>query len=469
MRRSLLSLLTTTIFFLILAAAVKADSSANLFLLKKTDTGYDIEKTSLPNGQMMVFTIGPGSDLIDIIVPVGPGGSGSITQTGRKMMLVVRNDSGSLTRFYQKEDGSRYDMPDMSIDELRRYDIRLSVTGADSSTANFLITGYAGVEKDDIGPVMDMFAGQIPLNTGDYSIFTNTENSAGDYILTGRANLEFSGKYLFTPVEGPGGKEGLFVVDIGAATTIVTEAFLPENTETKENYMMEYSSAGARKLKYAPGGATGPIEDILGSAALDYLKFGDMTVKNARADVIADLPEIDGRRVDGIIGMDIMRSAHFLTLNYNTGKTTGAELIITDQRQVTGKAVELPFASIRKLLYVMGTVGQTPVHFLLDSGSPGCMLTPYAAEKAGIENIADSSITYQGGGRQKKTATVARIPSLKLGEKEMKDMPCTVGEIFTLQTIGRDQAAGLLGNAEMSRFARVEIDFTERLVRFEEK
>ena len=62
-------------------------------------------------------------------------------------------------------------------------DLRGIVVSPDGTLAAFEIGQYDTVTRDEIGPVMDMFAGKIPVSNGDHILFTDTYlHAAGDPI-----------------------------------------------------------------------------------------------------------------------------------------------------------------------------------------------------------------------------------------------------------------------------------------------
>jgi len=438
--------------------------SADLFVLKRSAAGYRIDRLPIATGQPLTLNFEEDPEVIDIVLPVGPGGSGNLVQGGRIRSFTARFDGRSVILDYEFANGERQSFPARDLTDLRGFDSHVSVTGGDGSSARFIIRGYSNVRIDSIGPVMDMFGGRIPMQKGDYSIFINTELTAPRYALTGEIPLVYSGKYLFADVVSPDGRHGQFVVDIGASTSMLTEAFLPDSAEMSEVFMMEYSAGGTRKLKYAPGGATGNVENVIGTATLQAMTIGGLVFKQAEFDVIKSLPLLHDRQVDGIIGLDLLRAARFLTLRYNSGTEGTASLLLSNTPPAQNNLIQLPFVSIRRLMYVRGQIDSRPVLFILDSGAPDCMLQPQAAETLTKVIFLDSTLTFQGGGGQSKEGKLGTIQLLSLAGASFIDIPCVIGELSIYSTLGRGQLAGIIGNSLLSRFAMVSIDFQENII-----
>lgn len=456
----------TSVALLLLLALTTLPAAAqdgHVFLLKREAGQLALEQVDIPNGEMRVFISNPETGVIDVIIPIGPGGSGSVAQTGQQHMITARNDGGTMKVAVQDASGNRHDYPERPMSELVKFDTRLSVIADDGLSASFRIDRYDRVYTDTVGPVMDLFGGVVPLQKGDYVLTSNTQRSNVKYDWQGHVPLEYHNGYLFTTVTGPDGRKGTFVVDIGAALSVVCESFLPKGTDITESYMIEYSAKGKRQLKYEPGGGTGPIRTVKGQATLPTLAFGDVTLTDVGVDVITSLPELRGTAIDGIIGMDIMRAAPAIRLEYgpHAGLTVGDALHVSAKTTLT-----LPFSRIGDLLYVKGAVSGTPVYFIMDSGSPSCVMPPASLQLTGAELKSDSAVTYKGGGGQQWEGTVGTIDGLSVGNQTFADQPFLIGDIHVLQRLGPNQASGLLGNSFFSQFAAMEIDFDDQVVRF---
>jgi hypothetical protein len=442
----------------------KAADSTVVFVLKRTDSGYQIDQMPIAKNNALKLDVNRETGIIDIILPVGPGGSGNLIQDGLIRSFVVYFDGQSLSVTSELASGKQQSLPPQSLSDLRDYKTHLSVTGGDGSSARFIVNAYSEVHIDSIGPLMDMFGGHMPMNPGDYSIFLNTERIDQGHAITGEMPLFYSGRYLFVDVISPTGKKGLFAVDIGAASSIMRESFLPDDVGTSEVFMMEYSSGGTRQLKYAPGGATGPVENVVGTATLDFVTVGGLKFEQAAFNVMESLPDLHGRRIDGIIGLDILKAARFLTLRYNADNGNAASLRFSNDVPEDDFSAQIPFVSIRKIMYVRGQIDSRDILFILDSGSPGCMLQPEAAEALKSVVILDSSITYKGAGGQVEEGKLAMIERMSLSGIEFTDVPCDLGNLFNLSTLVPGQLGGLIGNSILSRLSSVIIDFEKSTV-----
>ncbi len=458
----LFSLILFAISLIVENNTVAADDSVVL-LLKKTDSGYDIDKVPIRKDQTLHLDGNNEKGIIEIILPTGPGGSGNLVQKGLINGFYVHFDGRTITIESELSGGRRQSLPPQKLDDLKLYETHLSVTGGDGTSARFIISNYESIRVDTVGPLMDMFGGQVPMNPGDYSLFLNTERVDREQNLTGQMSLTYSGEYLFTEVVSPTGKKGNFVVDLGASNSVIRKDFLPDSTETSELFMMEYSPGGTRKLKYAPDGATGPIESIIGTATVENLTAGGLRFNRAVFNVMDALPVIRGKQLDGIIGLDLLHAARYLTLKYHT-ESGAASLVLSNEIPIENIDVELPYVSIRKSIFVRGQIDSRDVLFLVDSGSPDCMLQPAATRSLQSVVAHDSVYTYQGGGGQNEQGTLATIKSMSLGGNSFENVPCTIGNVFVLSTLGSGQLGGIIGNSLLSRFSGVTIDFKDHKI-----
>lgn len=449
-------------FYVLIPAPSQA---GHIFLLTYKDHQFSVERAEIPAGQAMVMQSNPEDGIIDVILPVGPGGSGSVARLGDGRSLIVSCQGDSITYRVRQSSGKESVFPTRALPELEKYDTRLSVSNGSGNAANFVIEGYERVVIDSVGPTIDLFAGMIPLAPGDFVLYTDTHRKRFRPQVTGTFSIRYE-RYIYVDVSGPGGHDGLFILDIGAANSIVEKSFVSPDQEIAESHMMEYSSAGARKLKYEPVGGTGAVTNIVGSTTLDYMRIGEITFRNVEVDVIEELPRIGGQRVDGIIGIDVLASAPFLTLKYNRSAESGPSVNLSTSRVAEEEAIELPYTTVNGLLYVNASTNNTVVHFLLDSGAPNSFLSPEALELTNTNSIFDSSFAYSGGGGQVAQGKMGLLDELTVGDEVFSDHLFAVGEIQPLKRIRRGEAAGLLGNSFFEMFSLTEIDFDQRVVRF---
>ncbi|HUU84064.1 MAG TPA: aspartyl protease family protein [Phycisphaerae bacterium] len=437
-----------------------------LFVLKRTDAGLVIETVPLAEGETKVLPANTQTGVIDVILPVGPGGSASLAQSSEGRLLIARRQGDQIRVTDRTADGKDYTRPPRPISDLARCDVRVSVTAADGTRAAFLIRQNRTVGPDDAGPVMDLFAGKVPLPKGACVVCTDTYPHQAGPEVSGQAPLAFD-RYLFVKGQLPGGGAGDLIVDVGGAQTVVSRSFLPDGVEIRESSMVEYSAAGKRMLKYTTGGATGKVATVLGHATLPQLQLGGVVLRDYSVAVMEELPDLFGRPVVGILGIDALARCRTLTVEYPSADRPAGRLVWGDRSAAANReAIELPFSIVSGHLVVRGNVNAADVFFIVDTGAPIPFLDGQAARAANVQPDAASGHTVQGldEGRAQVMPAVAR--KLRLGGHEFANVELRIGDlpVFATMRCG-GQNAGLLGNSFFQQFQRVQIDFQRRVVR----
>lgn len=440
--------------------------SCRVFVLKRVDDGFAIETVELAQNETKVFFANAETRIIDIILPVGRGGSGSLVRWSDEFKLTARCADGALKVSSIAPNDRQWARPARKLTDLARYDVRVSVSAADGTGQNFLIIQNRDVVVDEVGPVVDLFAGKVPMSQGDHTLYTETYlHSLGDSAV-GEATLRYD-RWPMVVGKLPDGSEGTFIVDIGAGTSVISRAFLPEGTKIEKAAMTQYAAGKKKMLKYAPGGATGKVETILGYATLPALRFDALRFESPVVDVIKELPDFFGEPIVGIVGLDLLRRCSVLSLCLAPDGTSSKMRMAASSTKPSESAVEIPFTIVNSHLAVDGAVNGHRVHFILDTGAPDVFLDAAAASRLGVET--DESRARPGRGLDGgSTKTVpAKAVSLKLGDRTFDSVRPVVSSLSCfarLRTNG--QNAGLLGNSFFSRFKQVEIDFDKRFVRF---
>lgn len=443
-----------------------AEPACPVFLLKRGHDSFEIEKVMVASGETRPFVSDPKTGIVDVILPVGPGGSGNIAQTQGALRILVHCAEGTITVTSRSADGKEWQRPARRLSELAAEDIRVNVSDASGVGGAFLISGYADVRPDDIGPVMDLFSGMVPLHTGDYSIFTDTYNRSGGSPVEGASPLALD-RYPFVRVRLENGKELDFLVDIGAVTTVVARKHLPDGATVREASMVQYSGKGKKLLKYTPGGATGAVESVVGQATLSRVQVGGLRFENAVLDVLQEMPDFFGRPVAGILGMDLLRRCSVLSLGFAGDGRPDPLLRMSSKSGQPGSGLEVPFSVVKGHLVVKGSIGDETVRFILDTGAPRSFLDEQAAKAASItaaEGEAKTGHGLDGGSVEIRRGAPA---TLQLGGSQFENLAFELSPLPVFASMRvHGQSVGLLGNAFFRRFERIEIDFRSRTVRF---
>lgn len=450
-----------------LAPAVGSEADAcRVFVLKRVDQNYEIESFDLADNEMKVFPANQATGIVEVILSVGYGTSGSMAKWSDGRMIAARCKGGELQVTEKNAAGKDWVRPARRSSDLARFDVRVSVTSAGGSKQAFLILQNKDVVKETVGPIVDIFGGRIPMSEGDYTLCIDTYHHALGSHVQGEAPLEYD-RWPLVTAKLPDGTEGVFIADIGAGTTVVSKKFLPLGTEIEKATMVQYSSAGKKMLRYAPGGATGAVDSVLGHANLKELRFGNIRFSDVNVDVMEEMPDIVGRPIAGILGMDLMRRCNVLTMSFRMDNGGAPSLSMGRSRmQSETEALELPFTFVNSHLIVDGRLNDSLVHFIMDTGCPGIIMDTGAAKRIGVKPVKKMR-PGRGLDGGKAKFNLGSSVELVFGERSFGAVQPKISKLScftTLRTNG--QNAGLLGNSFFSRFKQVEFDFERRIARF---
>lgn len=429
---------------------------ARVFALKQGANGVEIETVDIPDGQAQVFICGVG-EYIDLIYPPAPGMSAGLV-INEKRVLMARNVGGQLS---VTEDfrGKKREMP--ALEDAENYEIRVCVIDSQSRLAAFIVSGGKSVERDDAAPVMDLFAGKVPVPDGNFIVSTDTYVPLRSPRVYGEAELTVD-QYLF--VEGRSNAAmGLFVVDLGASSSVVVKSFLPADARLESSTMVQHTPEGAQVLDADSSGLTGVIKNLSSHTTLSRLRVGNLEFSDATVGVMPELPKLAGHEIVGILGLDLMRSAEYLSLAFNKDRAT---LRLSQKPEDKSKGVVVPFACTQGHLFIRSEINGKPLLAFLDSGMPRSgLLDAQAAKTLGIEPANDAKeVGGLDGGKVKMKQGV--IPLLKIGAHTLKELPIEIGAPAVFDSMRtHDQSVGLFGNDLLRRFQRIDIDFVGRRIR----
>ncbi|HUN82309.1 MAG TPA: aspartyl protease family protein [Phycisphaerae bacterium] len=440
--------------------AFTANARADYVLVLKHRAGkFSVEKASLKAGQPLVLDCHAGGDVVDVIFPVGIGVSGSVAQAGRT--ITVRSGPKGIEVVDRAGDGREYHRPVRTPAQLRDESIRVSVCDGSGATAAFRVEGYERIVDDGTGPIVDMFQGKVPLHPGDFVICTDTAHADSGAPVRGRISVEYD-RYLFAEAK-IGDTSRLCVIDLGAAETVVAKSALPAGVTIQESTMAQYSPAGKQLLKYEPGGATGPVQSVLGHAVINSLHVGTVDFGDVDVTVLKQLPQLAGRPVEGILGMDLLRRAGLLHLRFDDDRSVTVTMGQAPQLKTRAST---PFSLASAHVFIRSHLGDRDVFWLVDTGSP-ISIVPKSFEKQFNLKAVRTSDAVGGLDAGKVAARTALLPTLTLGRTNLDGLPALITDLPVLAPFqSHNQAVGLLGNSALSRLAAVEIDFRSFQIQF---
>ncbi len=435
-------------------------------LLMHRDDGVFVEPVVVTSAQRVTRTHRPEDGVLDVLVPVGPGGSGSLIKAGSVESFTVECADGAITVTALGVDGRKFARPSRTLDDLAQYDVRVSVSGGGVKRA-FLLLRNEEVVSDDAGGIVDPFSGKLPLGAGDFVVFTDTNPHAARTTVTGEAPLDLD-SWPFAMVSVCGRKPVPFVVDTGAGTTVIVKDALPDGVAISKPSMIEWSAAGKRLLDYAPEGATGSVGSIEGIASVASLALGTLDFRAAECDVIGALPKFAGRKVGGILGLDLLRRARVVTLALSGEHP---KLVLAAEPEAasgpsSGATNTAPFSLVRTHVVVEGTIASKTVRFVLDTGAPDSILDGAAAKSLGLASDKARGVNVSGLDGGSASLVPVDVAELSVAGARFVAPPFRAGDLAIFAPVrGDGQLAGLLGSSFVARCAKLELDFEERTVR----
>lgn len=446
----------------LLASVVLAETP--VYILRREDDSLRVERLEIAEGESVTFHSGEDG-FIDIILPPSVGGSGAILQHDPAASVTVRNEAGGL-RVDALAGGRQYERAIMTAEELRTVDIRVSVRSGDGLASSVLIRGYESAEVDEIGPVLDIFAGLVPLGESDYSVFTSTYNPREiDPTFAGTAPIEFDGDHHYVRGRIAGGPEGRFIVDMGAATTVLTRDALPEGTEIVSQQRVQYSGGQRQVLPGALSGATGDTEPV-GTCTLPEITIGGIRFEDADATVIGGFEAPDGGPILGVIGMNLLGRAESMRIDYPTDDQEPL-LTLGPSAGAQDRAAEIPVSIVGNIPFCRARINGEDLCLAVDTGARITILTTVSAQALGLTpGQVESKV--RGLTNDAVDLYALEIPRLTLGGIDLTDLNAHAGPLPVLQRFEAAQPVGLLGNDLLQRFKAVELDFRHQVLRLYE-
>ncbi len=429
-----------------------------VFLLKKTDTGLEIEKIDLAENETQVFVCGT-EGYITVILPISAGTSGDFVKAGTKSVMIARYTEGKLKISVQKPDGTQKELLSKTPAELAAFDIKVNVISADIKKV-FKIAGYSKAEADDNSPVIDMFQGKIPLESGDYSITTEITDAEKSLKLDGEFDIRLHGGYYFAELTLNNSRKVNAVIDLAAAQSFLIRSAVPEGVNTFKTSSTMVSADGSESVESSLSGFGGSLTG-LEACSISESALGNIKTCNWTYYVIDSLMTVDGMKIEAIVGLDILKNADFLTMqipSVNNGK-----IMLGGLSLVKEPATTLPYTMSQGHIFFKGSVNGIESDFLLDTGSPFCIF-PQSAAKMFNVNTSTGKKIFGADGNGIKTET-GYIENISIGSIGIKNIDCLFTDSPIFAKYGLESNGGLIGTSLLNRLQFLEIDLTSQILR----
>lgn len=459
MARRLIALLCSTLLTLSASAAHGAASPARLFLLVRDGHGVRVDADSISDGEVLVFPLRPDSEFVDLVLPVGPGRSAALVRPGDASAIVVRRRGNVLEVSTRMPNGDMRPRPGRSMADLALEETRLCVTGGNGARASFVLTGAATCERDSVGPVANMFAGKLPfaLKDGDWIVQTETWRRPANAAPAGRMTLA-RGRWLYADAVRADGTRSRFVVDLGASESVVAPDFVPGDQPIERAQMTEYSAGGAAIRAWAAEGATGATSPVRGVTTFPTLDVGGVRVDSLEA-IVMPLPPGLGDDVRGILGLDVLRRADRVRLEFVSGNE--AVLVCEPPAPLAHPAGTSAFAWVNGHVVLSGEVGGLAARWLLDSGAPESFVDSVAVAPTRWAREGGAPMAVRGAGERRVDSRRAVAPTLRVGSAaSWRGVPVRVANLAPFDVLrDGDHVPALLGLPELARMGALELDF----------
>ncbi|MBE2218649.1 MAG: aspartyl protease family protein [Ignavibacteria bacterium] len=452
--------ITLAIFFIIVSLNIFAQtSSVSVFLLKKSDTGLEIEKISIAENETEVFVCGESEGCITLILPVSAGTSGDFVKAGNKSVMIARFTEGKLKISVQKPDGTQKELLSKTPEELSRFDIKVNVISTDVKKV-FKISGYEKAEADDSSPVIDMFQGNIPMNPGDYSITTEITDAEKSMKLEGVFDIRHHGGYYFTELVLNNSQKVNAVIDLAAAQSFLTRSAVPEGVNTFKTSSSMISADGSESVESSLSGFGGSLTG-LEACSITESSLGSIKTGNWTYYVIDSLKTVDGVKIEAIIGLDILRNADFITMQIPAEQN--GKCFLSSKSMLKEPEETIPFTLSQGHIFFKGLVNGTESSFLLDSGSPFCIFPMSTAKMFNVNTTTGKKI-FGADGNEIKTET-GSIENITIGSIGIKNIDCLFTDSPIFAKYGLESNGGLIGTSLLNMLQLLEIDLTSQVLR----
>jgi predicted aspartyl protease len=441
-----------------------SNAGCNCFLLVEQNNNLTIETIFVDNNNVQVVN---DKNVITAILSWGKGMSGDmIKKEKREGLFIVQCKDGVLKVKHRSKDGSEKSLPDVNVDELKKLDVRVNVTGGNGIKKAFVIKNYNTVINDD-GPVLDMFGGKIPINDGDYLITTETKSQIKvNHKIQGSVDYELKDNWIIVPVYFANNQKLNFILDLAATSTVINKNILPAEIEINKVEMITYNSSSNDTSKSSMQGATGTLTDdvFLGKAMIPVLSIGTLDVMNTNVSVLKSFPQkLEQLGVVGIMGLDILEQfSKFKILGLND---IGIKSIIFEEVDYhTAPKFTIPIKKAGGLFFTDGSINSHQIEFVIDFGARETILSKPFFEKLNdrLFSVIDKEKTITGIDGKPSNAFTILVPELQLSNYKFKSQPVVISDIAALQSYGLQNTSALLGMNFFIRFNAVEIDFSNK-------
>lgn len=440
--------------YTMLGLAQNGKPNCNCFLVKEAGTEIQMEKIIIPNNGVEVVN---DPTVITVALTLSEGLNGDmVSKVMREGMLVIQCKEGFLKIKKRNTSGAERQLPDMNVNDLSNYTIRVNVTGGNGQKRAFKIINY-DTFIEDTGPVIDMFGGRVPIQSGDYLITTETKKNTQFRKKIEKIGFRKVEGWMVVPFIMPDGTEHKFVVDMAATATVIEKSILPKAVEVNPLESVAYDGENTKIMSATMQGATGEVANssFLGRSKISNCTLGTIKLNDFTVSVLSQFPRfLTENGIRGILGSDLLKQYGVVTF---TGLDTDkGEIIFGERPDRIDKSFKM--SSSGGLFFTNGIINNIPLQFVIDTGARFTTLNSEFIKQNNItvNNKRSKPITGIDGVQQEgETGTVNTIA---FDQTKFTNVLVNTGEVKALASIGQGKAA-LLGMSFFSRFKSLYIDF----------
>ncbi len=243
----------------------------------------------------------------------------------------------------------------------------------------------------------------------------------------------------FVPVT-VGGRKSMFVLDSGAATTVLDKNYAKSAGLTPQAVQGKTKTIGCTMKP-----AVSQVSDwSLGAHKLPVAKL-------ITQDLGLGTTKVGGVPVGGLLGADVQAAARVVTIDYAAGKVTFGAAVPSGGTSVDVRVVRLA-AGVAVTAPV--TRGRTSLRMIVDTGASRTTLSARAVSGLQLQK-SGAAVKVNAAGCPAEAQPV-RLTGAKIGEKPV---PAAVVNSTKAGTPGVPGAVGLFGSDLLSTYRTVTIDY----------
>ena len=436
------------------------EDDAVIIMIKENADGIEFEKVNLMDNETKVF---PGEEYISIVLPISPGRAGEyIEAKNREDMLVLSNKNGMIKFKAVSPDGEEFALPDIRYSDLLNYEIKISIINWKGLKQAYLIKNYDEITPDD-GPVMNIFGGKIEPKEREYLISYDIRmNSSGETFSGSTQFVKSDIGWFLVKGKVPGGKEGYFILDFGATSTVILKDYLPEGVTTSMPIATQYTKDGEKKVDVVMQGANDTISrtNYLGKTEPLELYLGDLKIPGTSLRVLNDFPStLTENGIIGVIGMDIIRRAGTISFD---GISSDNKIVTFGKPTETNGKISVPFQSAGSFLILEGSIDKKPISFIVDTGARYTIIPPQTLDKL--------SVPYSKTGDYKELRGMDNVPvksdiikldgvGLTIGGVTLPQETLVMSDPEALRALGFEKDLMILGMDIIGKYNYLGVDF----------